>query len=259
MPDLTTGPLWLAALLLLVLLPLLAMAGPFVVRRFVSLEQLRGNNEVAGFKFALVGVLYAVLLAFAVIVVWEKFSQAENEVANEAGAAATLYRLWDGTGRSADDLRSATSAYLRTAIDEEWPAMAEGRESPAATAALNALYARLLADRPGDAFGTELFSEALYQLDQLTQARRARLVMASGIVPDVVWAVLFGGGLLTLGFTFFFGTENIRAQSLMTGALAVLIFAVMLVIVAIDRPFSGTVTVEPAALAAVLTDFGAQR
>ncbi len=79
----------------------LAMAGPIVVRRFVSLERLRANNEVAGFKFATVGVLYAVLLAFAVVVVWEKFSQAENEVANEAGAAATLYRLWDGIGRGA--------------------------------------------------------------------------------------------------------------------------------------------------------------
>jgi hypothetical protein len=34
-----------------------------------------------GVKFATVGVLYAVLLAFAVVVVWEKFNQAESEVA----------------------------------------------------------------------------------------------------------------------------------------------------------------------------------
>jgi hypothetical protein len=56
----------------------------------VSLERLSSNNEVAGFKFATVGVLYAVLLAFAVIVVWEKFSAAEDHVALEAAAAATL-------------------------------------------------------------------------------------------------------------------------------------------------------------------------
>ena len=59
----------------------------------MDLARLRINNEVAGFKFATVGVLYAVLLAFAVIVVWEKFSDAENNVAQEAGAAATIYRL----------------------------------------------------------------------------------------------------------------------------------------------------------------------
>ena len=83
-----------------------------------------------------------------------------------------------------------------------------------------------------------------------------RIVMAAGIVPGVVWAVLFGGAALTIGFTFFFGTENLRAQALMTGALAMLIFAGLLVIVAIDRPFAGTVIVEPDALADVLADFG---
>jgi hypothetical protein len=256
MPDLTTAPLWISALLFVVALPVMAMAGPLVVRRFVSLERLRGNNEVAGFKFATVGVLYAVLLAFVVVVVWEKFSQAENEVASEAGAAATLYRLWDGFGSGRTELRAATSAYLTTVIDGEWPAMAAGHESPATTEALNALYARLLANRPGDDFGTDLLSEALYQLDQLTQARRMRIVMVAGIVPGVVWAVLFGGAALTIGFTFFFGTENLRAQALMTGALAALIFAGLLVIVAIDRPFAGTVIVEPDALVDVLADFG---
>jgi predicted Rdx family selenoprotein len=70
---LTTMPLWLSAVILIVPTTLLAMAGPVVVRRYVEVDQLRTNNEVAGFKFATVGVLYAVLLAFAVVVVWEKF------------------------------------------------------------------------------------------------------------------------------------------------------------------------------------------
>src|SRR5689334_11035300 len=84
---LTFLPLWLAATLLVGVLTLLAMGGPALIRRRLSLERLRANNEVAGFKFATVGVLYAVLLAFAVIVVWEKFGDAESHVADEAGAA----------------------------------------------------------------------------------------------------------------------------------------------------------------------------
>jgi hypothetical protein len=90
---LTTAPLWLAGLILVGLTTLIAMVGPIAVRKRITLDRLRTNNEVAGFKFATVGVLYAVLLAFAVIVVWEKFSDAENNVALEAGAAATIYRL----------------------------------------------------------------------------------------------------------------------------------------------------------------------
>ena len=47
--------------------------------------------------------------------------------------------------------------------------------------------------------------------------RRERRVMADGIVPAIIWVVLFGGAFLTIGFTFFFGAENLRAQLVMTG------------------------------------------
>jgi len=53
------------------------------------------------------------------------------------------------------------------------------------------------------------------------------------------------------------GTRNLRAQGLMTGALSFLVFSGLLVIVAIDRPFSGPVKVRPEAFVAVLEDFGA--
>ena len=43
----------------------------------------------------------------------------------------------------------------------------------------------------------------------------------------------------------------------MTGALSFLVFSGLLVIVAIDRPFSGSVEARPEALVTVLEDFGA--
>src|SRR5271156_4866049 len=95
---LTSAPLWLSGLLIVGVGTALSMLGPGLVRRYVTLERLTANNEIAGFKFATLGVLYAVLLAFAIIVVWEKFSDAETDVAQEAGAAATIYRLSQGMG-----------------------------------------------------------------------------------------------------------------------------------------------------------------
>ncbi len=83
-------------------------------------------------------------------------------------------------------------------------------------------------------------------------------MLASGIVPGVIWCVLFGGAILTVAFTFFFGTQNLRAQTAMTGALCALIFSGLLIIVAIDHPFAGTVKVGPEALAAVLEEAGAK-
>ena len=257
MTFLTTTPLWLTAVLMIGLTSLIAGLGPIVVRRRMSLDRLRTNNEVAGFKFATVGVLYAVLLGFAVIVVWEKFGEADASVAQEAGAAATVYRLANGIGgEPGGALRASVNAYLTAAIQHDWPAMEHGRPSPIATRALDDVYAALLKFNPDDRRGAILLGEGLHQLDQITQARRTRLVAASGIVPGILWVVLFGGAILTIGFTLFFGTANLRAQTMMTAALSALVFSGLLVIIAIDHPFAGTVKVGPEPLVAVLEDFG---
>jgi hypothetical protein len=260
MTLLKTQPLWLSSTLLIGVMTLVAMAGPIIIRRLVPLEQLRLNNEVAGFKFATVGVLYAVLLAFAVIVVWEKFSEAEDAATQEAGAVATLFRLADGLGSEAGGpLRNALINYATTSIAEDWPAMEEGKGSRAATLALNAAYAALLTVTPKNDRGTAVLSEALHQLDQVTQARRLRLVLAPGVVPGLLWFVLSVGAVATIGFTLFFGTENLRIQAMMTGILTFLICSGLLVIIATDQPFAGAVKIQPEAMKAVLEDFAAEK
>jgi len=253
---LNTVPLWISATIVVGVPTLLAMIGPSIVRRLVRLDTLSVNNEVAGFKFATVGVLYAVLLAFAVILVWEHFSGAEASVTREGGAAATIYRLIDGIeGESRQTLHANLTTYLETAVREEWPAMEKGRESAAVSKALDSLYAAALSYHPAEPRGVALLQSILLQLDQITEARRARLLKATGIVPGIVWVVLCMGAVITIGFTFFFGTRNIRAQSLMTGGLALLVTSALLIVVAIDHPFSGTVKVGPEALVDVLQDF----
>ena len=100
-----------------------------------------------------------------------------------------------------------------------------------------------------------IFVEMLKQLDAITQARRTRLYLATGIVPGIVWLVLYCGALLTVGFTFFFGTKNLPAQVMMTGILSVLVFMGLLVIVLIEYPFTGPVHVGSEPLKTVVEDF----
>ena len=54
-------------------------------------DRLKLNNEVAGFKYAVVGVLCAVLLALVVIAVWEDYSDTEDSVRDEAKAAIDAF------------------------------------------------------------------------------------------------------------------------------------------------------------------------
>jgi len=257
MSILTTRPFWVLILLLL-FLTALAMVGPLLIRRRVPLEKLRTNNEVAGFKFATIGVLYAVLLAFVVIIAWERFHDAEKALAQEAGSAATIYGLSAGLDAGdAAELRSRVSAYLESILAQEWPAMAAGHWSPATTAALRRVYQVVVRYQPTDMRDSDLQQELYRELDRLTEARRERLVMAEGTVPDVIWFVLLLGATLTIGFTFLFGTQYVIIQSVMTGVLAALIFSAILVVIAVDRPFSGAVVVSREPIRTVLEDMQA--
>jgi hypothetical protein len=122
----------------------------------------------------------------------------------------------------------------------------------AAKQALDAVYSTLVSTSgQGD---SAVVSEMLRQVDLVTLSRRARLIASEGAVPNLLWLLLIGGAVITIGYTFFFGAESLRAQALMTALLAMLIFSELLVVVGIDRPFSGTVKVGPNALVAVLAD-----
>ena len=253
---LTGRPGWVLVLFLF-LFTGLAMTGPFIVRLRVRLAHLRGNNEVAGFKFAVIGVLYAVLLAFVVIISWERFHDAENALAREAGAAATIYRLAGGLDESsAAAVRAHLGAYLNSVLASDWPEMQRGRSSTVTTGMLSDLYDQVIHYHPTDLHDSNLQAALFAELDQVTRARRERLVMGEGTVHEVVWFVLFLGAALTISFTFFFGTENLIAQSLMTGILAAIILSAVLVVIALDRPYTGAVVVSKEPIQAILKDIG---
>ncbi len=190
------------------------------------------------------------------VVVWERFADAERDASREAAAVATIFRLSEGVDRQVqDNLRQSLVKYVSDVVGDEWRDMARGGESEDVQRSLGIVYRAILAYRPTGAREAVLFNEILDNLDQVTEARRERLGLASGIVPPILWLVLSIGALLTIGFTFFFGTRNLRAQVLMTAMLAFLIFTVLFVTISIDHPYSGPVSVSSEPLRTVLSDF----
>ena len=55
---------------------LLALGGLILVQRLVPTATRQQHNDVAGFIYAALGVIYAVLLALVVIAVWEEYQAA---------------------------------------------------------------------------------------------------------------------------------------------------------------------------------------
>jgi len=251
---LSSLPLWQLILLVVITPTAVAMAVQLLIRKWVGFENLAKNNDIAGFKFATVGVIYAVLLAFTVIAVWEKFSEAQSAVADEAGAISALDHFAEGKSPEAAALRTALVGYLNAAITDEWPIMAREGESPATVHALDSLYQAAIALSRTESSGTADMAEVFRQVDEVTAARRVRLHLATGLVPYVIWIALFMGALLTVGFTLFFGSENPLAQVSMTGVLSILVTTGLVVILSIDHPFTGPVYIHPEPLASVLAE-----
>ena len=265
-------PPWKAAILVVALPTAIAMFGPVLTRRIFGVERLIINNEIAGFKFAVVGVIYGLLLTFAAISTWDKFSEAQVSVIEEAAAATAVYQLTNGPEQDQLAVRMALGKYLRLVIDNEWPAMEVGQQSEAASAALSELYigairliqkASLAPEQqkfsvsrqkiaiipaPNGTMPLALTIELIKQIDTITKSRRTRVHLSAGIVPNMLWDVLIMGAALTIIFTCFFGAENLAAQVAMVGVLAAMIFMSLLMIISFDLPFTGPVIIAPEAL-----------
>ena len=58
----------------------MALAGLELVERLVPATSRQPHNDVAGFIYAALGVIYAVLLALVVIAVWGEYDAAKGPV-----------------------------------------------------------------------------------------------------------------------------------------------------------------------------------
>ena len=242
----TSVETWFWILLFMVALPAFAVGGALFVRRTVGADVLAHHNDVAGFIYAVVGVVYAVLLGFTAIIVWEQFRNAQERVEHEANALADLYRdsqvfppeVHDAVGFHA-------RAYARLVVEKEWPAMAEGESSSEAWGEFNELWRTYHEYKPSDEYQRLWYAESLQRLNSLADSRRDRLLSMQSGLPTVMWAVLLVGGAITIGFTFMFGTRHARAQATMTACLALIIGVVLLAIFALHEPFTGITRVDP--------------
>src|SRR6266850_2814505 len=118
-------PLSVLALLVLGLPALVAVVGLLLVRSRVPHPRLQPHHDVAGYIYSGLAVLYAVLLAFVVIIVWEQFNTTDIRVHKEADERSNLFRAAQVFPTPVQQaILDAVRSYARAVIEEEWSAMA---------------------------------------------------------------------------------------------------------------------------------------
>ena len=238
-------PLWVTGLLMTIGVAAYSVGLMLTTRRAFGVDRLKLNNEVAGFKFAVIGVFYAVMLAFVVIAVWEDFRKTEAAVRDEAKAVVDLHRVTfalpveDGA-----EIREDLIAYINDVREHEWPAMAVGEPSDVVVKDLDRLSRAIFDVSPQSWQELAIYQDALRLLAVMADNRNERLDSSDGSMPGILWFVLIVGGLITLGYPAFFGSTNLVAQILMTAALAELVALAMLLGLAFDYPFTGEVHIS---------------
>ena len=134
--------------------------------------------------------------------------------------------------------------------------MEQGQTSPRAESLLRQLRLKLLEFDPSTEGEQVLYERGLTQLHDATDARRARLLEVREGIPNLLWVVIVGGGVVTVSFTYLFGLKSNAAHSLMVAALTLVICGILFTIGEFDYPFSGVVEIRPDAFKEVLGSFG---
>ncbi len=226
------------------------LAVGYCVALFTSQKIRNAHNDRAGFILAVIGVIYAVLLAFVAIGVWERFQRAEERSYEEAGALAIIYRD-AGSFPDARRLRRTVEGYVREVIRDEWPRMRRGERSGISQALLESADGQIRALPAGSPRLQNVQSQMLAAADTALMDRQTRLTVDFIGINGLLWVVLISGAYITVAFTYLFGFDRTIMQQLMVGGLSLMIGLVVFLTMALDYPYRGSIAVQPEAFRAL--------
>lgn len=220
--------------------------GLYIVRRLVPAHILREEHEIAGYTFGVVGAFYGVVLAFVIVAAWQRFERANAKAQAEALALTNLYSLSKGFPEPMrKELGEAAGFYANQVVNHEWDQMAT-LEFERSLDGEGRLWRVLLSYNPHNALEAAVLAKCLDEMDALSDARQLRYVYYKEDLPGVVWLVIYAGCIITIGFSYTFGSQRFIQQAVMSGTFAALIGLTIMAISELANPYQGAVTVTNA-------------
>ncbi len=208
-----------------------------LIHRFVPKDYFEDHYEQAGFIFAVIGVVYAVILAFVAIGAWERFESAEVRTYAEAASLIDVYRDATVFPAQRTHIRSELRRYTDLVVSDDWPKMAQLQESTEAHDALEQLTADITVLKPATNEQQDVHQSMLGSIERALSERAARVSMSATGLNALVWYILGGGAAVTF--------RRRVMQVVMVGALAFSISIVYYLVSALDFPFRGDISVQP--------------
>lgn len=226
----------------------LAVAGSVLLRRRYPSLARGEHNDMVGVTLGMFGAIYGIILAFVIVTLWTQLEDTQTIVASEATDAALITR--DAASFPAAvraRLEATMSGYVHAVVEDQWPRMRAGHPSYGATEThLQDAFGVLQAYDPKDEREQVFYEQAVGHLDDVASQRRARITMARQELPPLLQVLAVGGALVLVPLTFLYGMRKLRVQILFVASVAGLVGFSLLLVLVLDRPFAGDLSVSPA-------------
>lgn len=205
-------------------------------RRPHGLDFLQRNLLATNISYF--ATLYTFFLSFAVITLWNNYTQATEDLAHEAYVATTLAR----TSRLLPDARpfqEAMAEYLESVVQEEWPAMSQGERSPTTRARYESVWRSWENLKPRNMEQTAYHVRMLEDLEQLSHMRHARLESIQGSLLWPFWVLIHLGFAFTVVALFYTELGHGLADTWYMGMMLLMVIVIIWLIRELDTPFTG--------------------
>ena len=180
---------WTLALMTIGLSVTFSVGMQLLTRWCYGVDLVEANHEVAGFKFAVVGVAYGVVLAFVVVSVWDSYERTNGNAEVEAERIYNLFRTtYNFPVETGKNMQRALIDYAIEVRDKDCPAMKKGiRGSTSATAAFNKLSLTVGRTKVEDIGLVPSLNHAINLLQQIVDLRLERLsdIRGAGDTADM--------------------------------------------------------------------------
>ena len=232
---------WLAPIIIVVVIAV-AVAAKLLVRRRAPVGGWFTDSSRSAGSLSVIGTMFAVMLAFVILFSLQSYQRAREGASVEAVAVTEL----NGVAAvfpspTSDHLRGELVCYSRAVINDEWPAMHDGRASDLVESWVSHLHDEFAASTPHEARQEAAYNQWFDEIAQRRDGRRERLAEAAPTLPVPLWFALGIGAMFTLAYMVAQADrkENLLIQALPIAFVSGLVTAGLLVVVFLDNPYSG--------------------
>ena len=234
------------AFLLVFVFIAIALIGQYLVNRFVKIEILEQHHSAGEAMMGVVGTLFSVLLGFMIASAMSKYQDAQMYGQLEASNVASLFRVAGGMSDiDRPRLRQLCRVYVNDVIDKEWPMMEKREKINHGWVSYSELWDAVVATVPENDRQSNLQQGMVASMQALGEQRRARILLATSVMPQALWIIVGFGALITVAFTYVFASQFHQVQGAMTTLVAAAMALNIWLLAAYSSPYSGELRIKP--------------